>query len=91
MKFFIAQLLINNDLPEQDAGKDQLTQILNIALAIIGAIAFLMLVIAGLRYVTSQGQSEKVAEARKQIIYSFVGLVVAAMAAAIVNFVLGQV
>ena len=68
-----------------------LQSIFTIAFVIIGALAFLMLVIAGLRYVTSQGQPEKVAEIKKQIIYSFVGLIVAAMAAVIVNFVLGRV
>lgn len=69
-----------------------LTPYFNIAFGLLGAIAFLMVVIAGLRYITAsaQGDATKVAESRKMIIYAIVGIVVASLAAAIVNFVLGQ-
>ena len=92
MYTFFSQLVDSKNLPKienPDAGT--LQNILNIAFVIIGALAFLMLVIAGLRYVLSQGDVNKVAEIKRQILYSFIGLVVAAMAAAIVNFVLGRV
>ena len=85
------QLVEKNSLPQVDANQTTLQNIFNIVFVIIGALAFLMLVIAGFRYVTSQGQPDKVADIKRQIIYSFVGLVVAAMAAVIVNFVLGRV
>ncbi|HLG90753.1 MAG TPA: pilin [Candidatus Saccharimonadales bacterium] len=92
MNIFTAlQLVEKNSLPQVDANQTTLQNIFNIVFVIIGALAFLMLVIAGFRYVTSQGQPDKVADIKRQIIYSFVGLVVAAMAAVIVNFVLGRV
>ncbi len=62
--------------------------IVNIIVFIIGAISVLMIVIGGLRYVTSGGDSSSVTSAKNTILYAIVGLVVAIMAYAIVNFVL---
>lgn len=91
MKIFIAQQLINPDpLPKPAASQDTLGTILTVVFVILGALAFLMIVIAGFRMVVSGGNPEKVAEARKQIIYALVGLVIAIMAATIVNFVISR-
>lgn len=84
------QILNRGNLPEVDASQTTLNTVLNIIFVIIGALAVLVIVIAGLRYVMSQGQPDKIAEIRKQILYAFAGLIVAASAAAIVNFVLGR-
>mgnify|MGYP000450994474 CR=1 FL=1 len=89
MKAFFA-LVDPRNLPQVDASEGKLQDILNIVFVVIGALAFLMLVVAGLRYVLAQGDPTKVAEARRQIIYSFVGLIVAVLAVAIVNLVLGR-
>lgn len=58
---------------------------------IIGAIAVLMIVIGGLRYVTSNGDPAQLSSAKNTIMYSAVGLVIAVMANAIVNFVLTNI
>ncbi len=58
---------------------------------IIGAIAVLMMVIGGLRYVLSAGDATATANAKNTILYAAVGLVIAAMANAIVNFVLTNI
>jgi hypothetical protein len=55
---------------------------------ILGAISLLMIVIAGLRYVFARGSSESTAQAKNMIIYSLMGLVIAALAASIVQVVL---
>lgn len=55
---------------------------------IIGIIAVVMMLIAGVRYVTSQGESSAINGAKNTIIYAIVGLVVAVLAKAIVQFVL---
>jgi hypothetical protein len=52
----------------------------------IGAV--IMIVIGGLTMVTSAGNSENVAKARRRVIYSVVGLVVVALAWSIVHFVI---
>jgi hypothetical protein len=57
---------------------------------IVGAIAVIMLIIGGLRYVISQGSKEGVASAKDTILYAVIGIVVAILAYAIVNFVTGS-
>lgn len=65
--------------------------IINILLFIIGAVAVIMIIIGGLRYVTSNGDQGQLTGAKNTILYSVVGLVVAIMAFAIVNFVVSNI
>lgn len=62
--------------------------IVNIILFVIGAVAVIMIIIGGVRYVVSGGDSSAVGAAKNTILYAVVGLVVAILAYAIVNFVL---
>lgn len=64
--------------------------ITNILLFIIGALSVVMIIIGGLRYVTSGGNPTSVTGAKNTILYAIVGLVVAFLAYAVVNFVLGS-
>lgn len=64
------------------------TTITNILLFIIGAIAVIMLVIGGIRYTISGGDSTAVTAAKNTILYAVIGIVVAILAYAIVNFVI---
>lgn len=64
--------------------------ITNVLLFLIGAISVIMLIIGGIRYTISGGDSSQVTAAKNTILYSIVGIVVALLAFAIVNFVLGQ-
>jgi hypothetical protein len=61
--------------------------IINLLLYAIGIIAVVVIIISGIRFVSSRGDSNAVSKARTTLIYSVVGLVVATMAFAIVNFV----
>ncbi|MBC7459224.1 hypothetical protein H7200_00745 [Candidatus Saccharibacteria bacterium] len=67
------------------------TTIVNVLLFIIGAISVIMLIIGGIRYTISAGDSGNVTAAKNTILYAIVGLVVAFLAFAIVNFVLGSI
>jgi TRAP-type C4-dicarboxylate transport system permease small subunit len=58
---------------------------------VIGVFAVIMLIIAGFRYVTANGDSNSITSAKQSIIYALVGLVVAGAAQAIVQFVLHSV
>ena len=62
----------------------------NILLFIIGAIAVIMLVIGGIRYTISNGDSNAVTAAKNTIMYAIIGIVVAILAYAAVNFVIGS-
>lgn len=64
------------------------SNILNMILFVLGAISVLMLVYGGIRYTISGGNASSVTAAKNTILYAIIGLVVALMAYAIVNFVL---
>lgn len=64
--------------------------ITNILLFIIGAIAVVMLIIGGIRYVVSSGDQNAVTSAKNTILYAIIGIVVAFLAYAAVNFVTAQ-
>lgn len=59
----------------------------NVLLFIIGAVAVIMIIIGGFRYVTSNGDSSQLTAAKNTILYSVVGLIVALLAFAIVRFI----
>lgn len=63
-------------------------QITNTILYIVGIIAVIMLIIGGLRYVTSGGDAKKVTDAKNTVLYAIIGLVISFLAYAIVNFVI---
>ena len=63
---------------------------LNLFSAIIGIIAVVMIMIGGVKYITSQGESANVASAKNTILYAAIGLVVVALAQVIVKFVLDR-
>lgn len=67
-----------------------LTTITNILLFIVGALSVIMIIIGGLRYVTSGGNSTSVTAAKNTILYAIVGLVVSFLAYAAINYVLGS-
>jgi hypothetical protein len=69
---------------------DQIRIVVNILLFIVGAVSVIMIVIGGLRYVLSGGDSNAVNGAKNTILYAIIGIVVAILAYAIVNFVIGQ-
>jgi len=62
--------------------------IINILSWIVGVIAVIMVIIGGLLFTISSGNSEKSTKARNTIIYALVGLVIVAMAQIIIRFVL---
>lgn len=64
--------------------------IINAMIFVIGIIAVIMIVVGGVRYVVSNGESAQVKAAKDTVTYAVIGLVVAILAFAIVNFVIDQ-
>jgi hypothetical protein len=62
--------------------------ITNVLLFVVGALSVIMIIIGGLRYVISGGNATSVTAARNTILYAIVGLVIAFLAFAAINFVL---
>lgn len=88
-----AQVIDNKqltNLPEVAADKASLDNLLSIIFGVIAAVAVLIIVIQGIRFVLSSGDSQKAADARKGIIYALVGLAVALLAEAITQVVIGR-
>ena len=64
--------------------------VINIFSMIVGIAAVVMIIYGGFRYVTSGGASDKVGNAKNTLVYAIVGLIIVALAQAIVHFVLSQ-
>lgn len=65
----------------------QVRNIVNLLLFLLGIIAVIAIIIGGFRYVTSNGEAGNIKTAKDIILYAVIGLVVAILAYAIVNFV----
>ena len=63
--------------------------ITDVLLFIIGAVSVVMLIIGGIRYTISQGDSSAVTGAKNTILYAVIGLVVAILAYAVIHYVIG--
>lgn len=73
----------SDDLPSM------IKTVINILLFLIGIIAVVAIIIGGIRYTTSNGDSGAIKSAKDTILYAVIGLIVAIMSYAIVNFVVG--
>ena len=62
----------------------------DVLLFLIGAVSVIVLIIGGFRYVLSNGDSNAVAGAKNTILYGVIGIIVALLAYAIVNFVVSS-
>lgn len=79
-------------MPENLVGQDGVfNKITSTVLYAVGIVAVIMLIYGGLRYVMSGGDSKKVTDAKNTILYAIIGLIIAVLAYAIVNFVLGTI
>lgn len=70
--------------------EDFLKDIVNILLFIIGTISVIMIIVGGLRYVLSGGDANSIKAGKDTVLYAIIGLVVALMAYAIINWVIGS-
>lgn len=71
--------------------KSTIGNVTNLLLMAVGAISIIMIVVGGILFALSNGDSSKVAKARNTVLYAAVGLMVALLASAIVNLVFGRV
>lgn len=71
-------------------GENLLTNGLNLAYFLAGTIAIIVIIIAGIMYVTSSGDAGKVTKAKNLLTYAIVGFVVIIIAFTITSFVSGR-
>ena len=60
---------------------------INFLIGFAGVVSVLLIVWAGIRFVLSEGDKEKIVNARKTLTYALLGLLLVALAFVIVNFV----
>ena len=72
-------------------GSSQMDGLFNAAYAAAGIVAIIMIIIGGVRYTTSNGDSSQIQSAKNTIMYAVIGLAVVIMAAAITNFVITSI
>lgn len=81
-----------DSVSNKTGGADDLSKnikiVVNVMLFLLGAIAVIMIIIGGIRYATSGGDASSTKAAKDTILYAVIGLVVAILAYAIVNFIL---
>jgi lysylphosphatidylglycerol synthetase-like protein (DUF2156 family) len=64
------------------------TTVTNFLLFIVGTLSVLMIVVGGIRYITSAGKDASVTKAKNTVLYAIIGLIVALLAYAAIDFVL---
>ena len=79
---------VSSSFPESNDPMTTVQKIINVAVGVIGVVAVVMIIIGGYQYATSVGDAGKVKNAKNTIMYGIIGLVIAFLAYAIVNFVL---
>lgn len=65
--------------------------ILYAVIAASGLVAVAFIVVGGINYITSNGEAAKVEKAKKTVLYACIGLIICALAFAIVNFTITNV
>lgn len=76
----------------KDASPEDLAKnIVNTLLFVVGAISVIMIIIGGIMYATSAGDTGKVTLAKNTVTYAVVGLVVSFIAFGVVQFVVSRI
>lgn len=78
----------------QTSAKDKVNSIITVVVnafsILVGVAAVIMIIVGGLKYITSSGESNNINSAKNTILYAIIGLVIVALAQIIVKFVLAK-
>lgn len=74
--------------PNQAQASDTVSTIMELAFGALGSIAFIVMVLAGLKFVLSRGNPDGIVKARNTMIYAAIGVILSILSFAIVRFVL---
>ena len=74
----------------ETGAEDLVKNIINILLTVASVVAVIMIIIGGIRYATSNGDSASISAAKNTILYSVIGLVIAIFSYAIVQYAYSQ-
>ena len=79
--------------PVKDTGNltEGVTNIISAVIGVLGLACVVVMIIGGVNYMTSSGDTAKVKKAKDTILYGLIGLIVCVLAFAIVNFVISGI
>ncbi len=69
---------------------DIIKLVINVFSLVVGVVSVIMIIIGGLKYITSGGEASNITGAKNTILYAIIGLVVVALAQVVVKFVLAK-
>lgn len=75
----------------KDALPAIITNILYAIIAVTGLVSVVYIIIGGINYMTSSGDTTKVEKAKKTILYALIGMIICVLAFAIVNFTIARI
>jgi hypothetical protein len=81
----------NNTTAADNTINKAIATAINILSFIVGVVAVIFIIIGGLKYITSSGDSSTATSARNTVLFAVIGLVVVAIAQIIVQFVLNRI
>lgn len=87
------EMLSGADTTGQEDGPEvesSITKIVNILLFLLGVVAVIAIIVGGIMYAVSSGDAGRAKAAKDTIMYAVIGLIVAILAYAIVNFVISS-
>ena len=67
-----------------------LTKVANIIAIVVGIVAVIIIILAGIQYMLSTGDSTKLARSKDAIIYALIGLVIVVLARTAVAFIVSK-
>lgn len=80
-----------SNIPKVELTSASVSAVFSAILAIIAALCVVFIIVGGINYVLSEGESGKVTKAKHTIVYAITGLVVSMFAFVIVRFVIGSI
>ena len=92
MKEKFAALLDSSEVDNlpTDSASDIFINGLNLVYYVTGAVAVVVIIIAGIMYISSAGDQNNITKAKNTLLYAIVGLVIIMLAFTITQFVIGR-
>lgn len=78
-------------LPQVNDPQTGFDDIMGWVFILVVGVSIIVIIIAGINYITSRGDPQKTAAAKNTIIYAIVGIVIAALATSIIRLIAGSI
>ena len=90
-KFAVDGGVTLTDVAEDNTLEADVKTILSAIIGVLGFVCVVVMIIGGVNYMTSSGDTGKVKKAKDTILYGLIGLIVCVLAFALVQFVIGTI